>query len=96
MAKLAKRSNTAHVLASDGQKTCDWKQELYPCIVESPKSDAKLHIESTSLQLEDWDKIMIEYPHEIAPLVITSDPIPTTTATVSDLIASHVDSKEFH
>ena len=32
----------------------------------------------------------------VSPLVITSDPIPTTTATSSDLIASHVDSKEFH
>ena len=68
----------------------------YPHIIQAPKSHEKLHLTTSSMQLENWDQISIEFPQEIAPLVITSEPLPTTTATGSDLIASHVHSREFH
>ena len=32
----------------------------------------------------------------LSPLIITSEPLPTTMAVCSDLIAVHVSSKEYH
>ena len=87
---------TPHNLATVAHTTCQWKAALYPSIIELPKSYEKLHITTSFLQLHNWDQTNSLGSPGFSPIVITSDPLPTTNATASDLIACHSHGKLFH
>ena len=94
LSKLAKRQNIPHLLASDGRKK-RWKQKI-PDIISAPESFDQLQVNSVTLQLKRWLNIPTSSSDMLSPLIITSDPFPSTNAASFDLIAVHVSSKEYH